>query len=174
MSQQQIILEVIKICLALAAAFFTYFQFFREGRHKQRIQFDIHCRDLGIVKNERIVEIGCIAENKGNVEQKFDDIRVVVRGLDKSSPLHEMENHAPRLDFPEELSKASLISKKWQYYFVRPHVTQRFPLVVKLPQSISHILVRSTFRYQGSGDIHSAERAFGLEKITEQITLTDT
>ena len=165
MSQEQITIEVIKISLALAAAFFTYFQFFREGKYKQRIQFDIDCHDLGIVGEERVIEIGCIAENKGNVEQRFDDIRVVVRGLDKGSPLREMEKHAPRLNFPKELSKASLISKKWKHYFVRPHITQRFPLVIKLPKSVSHILVRTTIRYQGTDDIHSTERAFSLEGI---------
>jgi len=174
MSQEQIIFEFIKIALALIAAFFAYFRFFREGKHKQRIQFDIDCYNLGIVGKERIIEIGCIAENKGNVEQRFDDIRVVVRGLDKACDLNEMEGHAPRLSFPKELSKASLISPKWKYYFVRPHVTQRFPLVIKLPQSISHILIRSTFRYNNTDDVHLAERAFSLGEIpSEHIAITE-
>jgi hypothetical protein len=165
MDQAEIIFEIIKIALALAAGLFTYFQFFREGTHKQRIQFDIDCRKLGLICNERLIEIGCIAENKGNVEQRFDDIRVVIRGIEKDAPLAEMEGHAPRLAFPVKLAKACLILKKWEYYFVRPHVAQRFPLVVKVPRNVSHILVRSTFRYKGTEDIHSAERAFALEEI---------
>lgn len=166
MSLEKIIFEVIKIGLAIAAAGFTYYQFFREGKHKQRIQFDIDCQDLSVLGKERIIEIGCIAENKGNVEQWVDDIRVEVRGLDASGSLGEMKNHAPRLKFPDKLSKASLISRKWKYYFVRPHVTQRFPLVIRIPGNVSHILVRSTFRYRGTDDIHSAERAFKLGEST--------
>ncbi len=162
MTMEQMVFDLIKIFLALAAATFTYFQFFREGKHKQRIQFDIDCQDLGTIGDERIVELGCVAENKGNVEQRFEDIRVSVRGIDSGRPLRELPYHAPRLEFPETLSKASLIPKKWAYFFVRPHVTQRFPLVIKLPKRVSHILVRSTFQYRGSGDVHSAERAFPL------------
>jgi hypothetical protein len=124
----------------------AYYQFFSEGEHKQRIQFDIDCIELGFVGSERIVEIGSIAENKGNIEQRFEDVRVSVRGLDECIPLREPEGHAPRLAFPASLAKASLISKKWGYFFVRPHVNQRFPLVIRLPRTITHNLVRSTFR----------------------------
>lgn len=162
MSTEQIFFEVIKIALAVTAAGFTYFQFFTEGKHKQRIQFDIDCQNLGIVGKERIVEIGCVAENKGNVEQVFDDIRVEIRGIDDNTTLSEIEGHEPRLAFHKELSQASLVSDNWDYYFVRPHVTQRFPLVVKLPSDISHVHIRSTFRYKGTKDIHSAERAFAF------------
>jgi len=162
MSKEQIIIESIKIILAIAAAAFTYFKFFREGEHKQRIQFDIDCKELGVIGSERIIEIGSNAENKGNVEQRFDDVRVVVRGLEEGKPLRELEKHEPRLAFPMSLAKASLIPKKWRYFFVRPRVIQRFPLVLKVPKTITHILVRSTFRYQGTGDIHSAEKAFNV------------
>jgi hypothetical protein len=163
MIQDEMIFEIIKITLALVAALFTYFQFFREGKHKQRIQFDIDCKKLGVVSNEQIIEIACIAENKGNVEQRFDDIRVVIRGIEKDSSLLELEGNAPRLAFPLKLASASLVQKKWEYYFVRPHVEQRFPLVVRIPQNVMHILVRSTFKYKNTSDIHSAERAFSLE-----------
>ena len=162
MAEETIIFEAIKIFLAIGAVAYTYFKFFREGEHKQRIEFDIDCQELGIVGNERIVEIGCNAENKGNVEQRFEDIRVTVRGIEEHEPLNKIKDHEPRLSFPSDLSKASLISKKWKYFFVRPHVKQRFPLVICIPSSITHILVRSTFQYKGTDDIHSAERAFYL------------
>jgi hypothetical protein len=162
MSKEQIIFETLKIVLAIAAATFAYFRFFREGEHKQRIQFDIDCKELGVTSSEKIIEIGSNAENKGNVEQRFDDIRVVLRGLEEGKPLSELEEYKPRLAFPVPLAKASLIPKKWGYFFVRPHVSQRFPLVLRIPRNISHILVRCTFQYQGTDDVHSAERAFDL------------
>jgi hypothetical protein len=156
--------EMIKILLAVAAAVFAYYKFFREGSHRQRIEFDIDCRDLGVVSDDRIVEVGCTAENKGNVEQRFNDIRVTVRGLKTGATLKEIDGHAPRLAFPERMQKASLISKKYGYFFVRPKVKQCFPLVIRVPASWTHIHVRSTFRYKGTEDIHSAERAFQLDQ----------
>jgi hypothetical protein len=156
-------LEIVKILLAGGAASFTYFQFFREGTHKQRVEFDIDLCDLGVVGDQRIIEIGCILDNKGNVEHYIDDIRVSIRGLDPCTALRELADHAPRLDFPRLLyNKVSLIPKKWQPLFVRPKVRQRVPLVVHIPADCAHIHIRSTFSYRGEKSIHSAERAFRL------------
>lgn len=162
MNTEQFPFELIKILLTIATAVFTYLNFFREGTHKQRIEFDIDLCNMGMVEQQWILEIGCTAENKGNVEQKFDDIRVTVRGLDGSTPLKEIEGHEPRLEFPQNIQKASLIPKKYGYFFVRPKVRQRFPLVVRVPTSWTHVHIRTTFRYEGTDDIHSAERTFRL------------
>lgn len=162
MSEDDIFFESLKVLLAIGAAIFTYFRFFREGTHKQRIEFDIDCSDLGEVGNERIIEIGCIAENKGNVEQRFDDIRVTLRGIQEGESLSEIKGHEPRLSFPTEIVEASLIPDRWEYFFVRPKVKQRFPLVIRVPGKCNYVHVRSTFRYKGTNDIHSAERAFQL------------
>jgi hypothetical protein len=146
-------MEIIKMGLLILAAFFTYYKFFREGAHKQRIEFDIDCVDLGIRNSERIIEIGVLAENKGNIEHRFDGIRVGLRGIDENSTLEEMKNNNPRLFFPIDLlerlnsKRASLISKEVPYYFVRPKVKQRFPLVVRIPANVTHIRARATFQY---------------------------
>lgn len=165
MSDKEIIFETLKLLIAILAAGFTYFKFFREGTHKQRIEFDIDCCDLGTVGEERIIEIGCTAENKGNVEQRFDGIRLKVRGLEAGiSKLSDIEGYEPRLAFSTKIAKASLIpEKKWKYFFVRPGVKQRFPIVMRAPAKCTHIHVRSTFRYKGTEDIHSAERAFAFK-----------
>jgi hypothetical protein len=176
MSNEEVTFEIVKIVLVVAAAAFTYMRFFREGTHKQRIEFDIELRDLGVVGLVRILEVGCTAENKGNIEHRFDEIRVAVRGFDGET-LRELEGHEPRLAFPLEILKASLIPARYGYFFVRPGVRQYFPLVVRVPASHAHIHVRATFRYKTcwvrdvcakargarlKGEIHSAERAFRL------------
>lgn len=162
MTTIEITIEITKLVVALGAGAFAYYTFFREGTHKQRIEFDIDCIDLGAVGDQRIIEIGCTAENKGNIEQRFDDIRATIRGLSVGQPLNELGGHQPRLAFPIKLGEASLIPSKWQYFFVRPKVKQRFPIVIRIPATCSHIHVRSTFQYKGTDDVHSAERAFQL------------
>jgi len=155
------IIEITKISLLILAAIFTYFRFFREGTHKQRIEFDIDLRDLGCNNKDRIIEIGVIAENKGNVEHRFKQISLRIRGIKKDSQLQELENYKPRLSFPLKLHTAKLVSEIDEYYFVRPKVKQRFPMTVRIPVEISHLLVQAEFNYS-TGDFHKAERTFSI------------
>jgi hypothetical protein len=152
----------LNLLVVLLGAIFAYYKFFREGAHHQRIEFDLECVDLGIHGDFRIIEVGIIADNKGNIEQKFDQILLKIRGIKEKEELQEIKNHEPRLSFPEKIPEVSVISKKYNYFFVRPGVSQRFPVVVKIPINWSQLHTRSTFRYYRASDIHSAERAFKL------------
>ena len=164
MTNEQIIFEVIKIGLVVIAALFTYYNFFREGTHRQRIEFDIDLHDLGARNSDRVIEIGALADNKGNVEQKFNSMRLRIRGIDKNSKLVELEKHKPRLVFPIDLkNRWEMIPKKYRPYFVRPGVKQRFPMVLKIPAEWTHILVKITFKYHGTENIHVSERAFQID-----------
>lgn len=156
------LVDLVNLSIVLFGAIFTYYKFFREGSHHQRIEFDIECIDLGVNGDYRIVEIGIMAKNKGNVEQKFDRILLKIRGIKEGHVLHEIINHEPRLSFPEKIPDVSVISEKYKYYFVRPSVAQRFPVVLRIPVSWGQLHARSTFKYYGVNEIHSAERAFKL------------
>ena len=173
------LIEIISIGLALMAAIFTYYNFFREGRHRQRIEFDIDFKNLGLNKKFRVIEIGAIAENKGNVSQKFESIRLRVRGIIDNIDLEEIKNYEPRLAFPESFypkdekkhpsseKKIELIPKlknENNYFFVRPGVKQRFPIVLKIPENWTIIHIRFTFKYKGTGEIHPTERAFQIDQ----------
>ena len=161
MEKEQIIFEIIKFSLVVIAAFFTYYKFFREGTHRQRIEFDIDFHNLGVKNSDRIIEIGALAENKGNVEQKFNSMLLRIRGIDNDSKLIELKDHKPRLVFPiDSKNKWEMIPKKYKPFFVRPGVKQRFPIVVKIPVDWTHIQVKITFKYNGTKDIHVSERAF--------------
>ena len=164
MTTVHIIFEVIKIGLVVIAALFTYYKFFREGTHRQRIEFDIDLQDLGARKSDRVIEIGALAVNKGNVEQKFNSMRLRIRGIDINSELVELEKHKPRLVFPiDSKNKWEMIPKKYSPFFVRPGVKQRFPIVLKIPAEWTHILVKITFKYRGTDNVHVSERAFQID-----------
>ena len=161
MENEQIIFKIIKFALIVLAALFTYYKFFREGTHRQRIEFDIDYHNLGVKNSDRIIEIGALAENKGNVEQKFNSMLIRIRGIDNDSKLIELKDHKPRLAFPiDSKNKWEMIPKKYQPFFVRPGVKQRFPIVIKIPVDWTHIQVKITFKYKSTKDIHVSERAF--------------
>lgn len=155
------ILDIIKIALAVFAAAFTYYRFFSEGTHRQRIEFDVDLVDLGKKDDDRILEIGVLIENKGYIEHKFKKIAVTVRGISSETSLSLLEGHAPRLKFPTKVCSIQLIPES-DYRFVRPKITQRFSVVIKCSSKITHILVRADFTYQRSGQFHISERAFQL------------
>lgn len=159
------IFEIVKFGLLVLAAFFTYFRFFREGTHRQRIEFDIDLKSLGIRNSDRIIEIGALAENKGNVEQKFESMLLRIRGINKDTTLEELDKYKPRLKFPiDSKENWEMIPKKYGYFFVRPGVKQRFPIVMKIPSDWTHILIKISFKYKGSKDTHPTERAFCINQ----------
>lgn len=165
MTREEIIFETIKLGLLIIAAIFTYYKFFREGTHRQRIEFEIDFHDLGVKNFDRIIEIGAIAENKGNVEQRFKNMRLRIRGIDNTSELVEIKDYEPRLSFPIDSKHTwEMIPEKYGYFFVRPGVKQRFPMVLKIPSTWTHILVKITFKYKGTDDVHITERAFQVNR----------
>ena len=165
MTTAEFTFELIKVSLAVVAGLFAYFRFFREGNHKQRVQFDLTLDDLGLIGDERVVEIGVDLENKGNVEQRLFDIEVKIRSLSDGETLTELTGHEPRLEFPTLVHEARLTPKV--AFFIRPKVKQRFPLVVRIPKDVSLLLVQSSFSYLGANSTHSAERAFRL-RVSEK------
>lgn len=162
--QVKLFLDVIKIFLAIVAAIFTYYTFFKEGKHRQRLEIDLELKDLGCHGQERIIEVACIAENKGLVEHKMSELTFNVRGIEKNDRLENMGKYKDRLAFKHKLAKIQIVPDN-DYYFVRPKVIQRFPLVVKVPKTITHINVKCRVIYKKNGEFHEAERAFPIPTI---------
>jgi len=155
-------LDLFRTAIALCGVGFTYWKFFHEGAHKQRIEFDIDLIDLGLVGESRMIEIGNIVENKGFVEQRFDSIFVKVRGITKGTKLSQTEGYEPRIAFDKFHSKTNLVTEKMKYFFVRASVKQRFPLVLSVEKHWTHIHIRTIFKYQKTDDLHTTERVFSL------------
>lgn len=155
-------INTLSLLLTAAAAIFTYYKFFREGSHKQRIEFSIDVKDLGVFEHDRVIEVIISAVNRGHVEQKFDDIRLPVRGIRTGQNLSEFKGYEPRLAFPEKITSVSVIPDKYQYFFVRPGVVQNFPVVVRIPSSWRLVQARATFKYFTLNELHSAEGTFSV------------
>lgn len=156
-----IIIDLIEILLAIIAAFFAYYTFFREGKHKQRVEFDLEINDLGIHGTNRIIEIVAIVENKGLVEHTISELTLTARGIDKSDQLKNMDSHEYRLAFKHKLAMTQIVPED-DYFFIRPKVTQRFPMVIKIPISITHVIVRCNSIYKATKEFHITERAFAI------------
>ncbi|MEM6507394.1 MAG: hypothetical protein AAF711_18310 [Planctomycetota bacterium] len=159
-------LQTIQLILLILAGFFAYYKFFREGIHHPRIEFEIEMEELGVYSRHRIIQVSLIAKNKGLVEHRFDGIRLSIRGMLKDAEVSQLKNHEPRLCFPEILvDKMQIVTKKSKYFFVRPNVFQAFPVTLTISPDVTHVLIRATFKYGYTEDVHSAERAFELRQV---------
>jgi hypothetical protein len=152
----------------LFGALWAYFRFFREGPLQARIEFSVDCKFLGPQCNSYLTSIVVSANNKGNVEHKFSQINLRVLGIKSGEAFRKFDGHPHMVAFPEELMKGvNIIPGKMQYYFVRPGVSQSFNFVTQVPEDIRFIVVRATFKYQNTNDLHTAEQVFEVKPDTK-------
>jgi hypothetical protein len=145
----------------LATGAWAYFRFRREGAHKPRIEMDLECVFLGPRDGKYVAAFSVHAHNKGQIEHRFTDIRLRVRGICADEALATWERHEPRLSFPHKLfTKAALMPPNYGYFFVPPGVEQHISYVTTIPADMSFILARVSFHYEHNADIHTAERVF--------------
>jgi hypothetical protein len=137
--------------------------------HRARIEFDVDCEFLGPQSGRFVAAFSIYADNKGQVEHRFDEIRLRVRGIRRDSPLLDWGARAPLLAFPEEIiARANVVPPEFGYFFARPGVRQRVSFVTSVPSDQAFLLARVTFRYKGSSDLHTAERAFEVPRLAAQ------
>jgi hypothetical protein len=166
-----VIFEGFQTAIIVGGAIWAYIRFFREGMHRPRIELDIECSFFG-PQNDRYVAAFVIhATNRGNIEHRFNEIRLRVRGIKSDMPLQALKEHEPLLAFPEEdFDTVNIIAKKPRYYFVRPGVHQKFSFVTSIPASWKFVLARASFKYEASNELHTSERAFEV-KTTDKESL---
>ena len=160
----ELVISIIQFMLSIIAAGYVYVRFFHEQPLSPRTQLELDMVDLGLVENGRMIEIGCLAENKGFVEHTIFQIHLRVRGM-TDGPADPFRGREPRLAFPDKLAEMKL-AKENESFFVRPGVRQRFPAVILVPTSCTHIIAKATFSYREGSKIHNAERAWRLASPT--------
>lgn len=157
----EVALGVAQLLAVMVTAAWVYFRFRREGVHNPAIQFDIECEFVGFAKSCRIIELAAVAENKGHIQHNFRRITVSIRGIREDDEVQFLEGYEPHLSFPHELVRfENLVTRKSEYFFVRPRVLQRFRAATVIEGPYTHLLVRADFEYEQTGDTHQAHRVF--------------
>jgi len=162
-----VILSSIQLLILIISAVWAYFRFRKEDPLRPRIEFDIDCKFFGPQGNSYLTSFIATANNKGNVEHRFTQIRLRVLGIKTGEPLTEFEKYPPMANFPQELMKeVNIVPAEFEYYFVRPGVKQAFHYVTQTPENIRFVIVRATFKYQETDELHTAEKVFEV-KVTK-------
>jgi hypothetical protein len=100
-----IILNSTQLLILLISAVWAFFRFQKEGPLHPRIEFDINCRFFGPQKNSYLASFIISANNKGNVEHRFSEIRLKVRGIKTDDLLEEFKEYPPMVNFPMGIMK---------------------------------------------------------------------
>jgi hypothetical protein len=116
---------------------------------------------LGPQKDKYVAAFTIHANNKGNIEHQFHEIRLRVLGIKSQDSLKEWEGREPLLRFPERnFETFNIIPEKMEYYFVRPGVHEKFSAVISIPDNWKFILARASFKYKKTGDLHTTQKVF--------------
>lgn len=127
------------------------------------IEFGISVNFYGPETGEYIAEFLFIAFNKGNIQQKFNDIRIRVRGIDNGQGFQFWEGNEPRLNFPIKLvDQESILPDDYNFFFVEPGIEQVFTYITKIPIETKYLLVHAEFEYDKYTP-HSTERVFEVK-----------
>ncbi len=146
-----------------------------EGKHRNRIQFELEANSFGPQNGHFIVEINIVLANEGLVRNKLEELLLTIKGIDVNKNIGLFQNIDFPIniaEFPEKIVKTNVLKKvgnsekkkgddkkKW---FVEPGVVQRFTYVARIPEHIRFILVRSGFKYHETSR-HSAQKVFELQ-----------
>jgi hypothetical protein len=159
-----LIISGIQLLVVLGGVVWAFIRFRNEDPLYPRIEFDIKSEFFGPQSNAYLTSFTISANNKGNVEHKFTEIRIRVRGIKKNATLTEFEKYPPMVKFPEKImEKVNIVPPELKYFFVRPGVNQAFQYATQIPDDIHFIIVRATFKYQSTGELHTAERVFEVK-----------
>jgi hypothetical protein len=151
-------LKSVQAAVVIIAGLWAYYRFRREAPLEYRVEFDLDCDLLGSQKGSTVAMFAVSIHNRGNVEHRCTRLALRVRGIKTGSGLTVREDK--RLLFPVELFKADLVPADFEYYFVRPGIRQSITFTAMIPEDISFILARVSFKYVGNDDLHTAEKSF--------------
>ncbi len=132
----------------------------KERTHQPRIEFGIDCTFYGPERDSYIVEFFLTSQNKGLIQQKFENMLLRVRGIESNQELTYFQGYEPRLNFPVKLlDSVSVIPPGYGYFFVEPGAKQTIAYITKIPLSIKYILAHAVFWYDENTN-HVTEKVF--------------
>lgn len=186
----QILTGLVSLVASFILALWAYTKFVIERGLLPPVQFDIECRSLDIVKDQRIIEVLIHLKNLGSATLVAQNIRLDIKYLesgDVAPKLFSEGKLAGRLDFPRSLIKKLRVSPddlappvhpskpdtkthgKQRGFsvmpydtIVRPAVDQLYTFVTAIPADAAILLAWSSFQY--------AQRPSKLQNIVLRIS----
>ena len=110
-----IIINSIGLVITVIGIIWAYFRFRRENPLYPRIEFNLDCKFFTPQHNSCLTAITISANNKGNIEHKFSEIRIRIRGIKNNEPLKEFKEYPPMVEFPVEVMKGvNIVPAKYE------------------------------------------------------------
>ncbi len=151
----------------------------REGKHRNRIQFELEQAVFGPQKGFYMVEISMLLHNQGLVRSKLNGLFLTVKGINQDTEIglfKDLDTPVSMAHFPIPIVSTNVLEKKYtkeeneqikkevtkkNEWFIEPGIAQRFSYVARIPEAVRFILVRSSFKYH-KNSVHSVQKVFEL------------
>jgi len=98
-----VILNSIQLGIVLVTAVWAIYRFSKENPLRRRIEFGMDATFFGPQQNEYLASFTITANNKGNVEHRFSEIRLRILGIKADEALTEFKKYPPMTHFPEQI-----------------------------------------------------------------------
>lgn len=159
-----IALNILQALGIVVGAVWAYYRFRKEKPTHPRIEFDVDATFMPPQQGQYMATFAIRANNKGTVEHRFTEIRIRILGLKQEDALKTSEERAKRVDFPERIvPTVNILPEEFKYFFVRPGINQSFNYFTAISDSIRFIVVRLSFKYEKSEELHTTERVFEVK-----------
>lgn len=150
----------ITVMLAILALYIAYHI---ERKHKARIQLHLEATCFAAQQGYYIVEVIMVVNNIGLVRQVVETLDLKILGIKQGAniELRIRQGTHSAVNFTEQFVDTNMLANKGKF-FIEPGVVQQFSYVVRVPESIRLILVKSSFKYH-KNSTHSAQKVFELD-----------
>jgi hypothetical protein len=158
----------------LIGGIWTFWRFVLQREGNAKIQFDLDLRVIGILKNEYIIEIIAIVENKGTVRHYVNDFKFDLLYL---SDKHEIVDGDERINhqllFEKKIEKRYWIPPLWYTSFIDAGVIQKYTYVSHLPVDAVFATIYAQFKYPSFSRYFPLFRSFHTSQKTFKLKLQD-
>ena len=89
----------LQLLILFVSAVWAFFRFRKENPLHPRIEFDLKCKFFGPQQSAYLACLTVNASNKGNVEHRFNEIRLRALGIKTNEPLKEFTKYPPMVNW---------------------------------------------------------------------------
>ena len=160
----EVLKNVVTTLAIIIGGGWTFWRYILQREGHSKIQFNVDFKIIGTHKDNYLVEVIAIVENKGMVRQYINDFRFDLLDLANNQPIvqgGDKINH--QILFEKIIDKRYWIPAGWEYSFIDAGVTQHYTYVTSLPLDAKFALVFGHFKYpDGKDAFHTAQKTFPI------------
>jgi len=143
----------------------TFWRYVLQREAHAKVEFNVDLKVIGLHKDNFIVEVIGIIENKGQVRKYLKDFHFDLLYLSDKHRIVEGDDKVNKqIIFEKVISDRYWIKPEWGYTFIDAGTTQYYTYTTYLPLDAKFALVFAKFKYPGiESDFHTSQKTIAIQ-----------